>query len=558
MSNDEEILQSANILIADDDPAILRLFSHLLEQGGHKIRTAEDGNQALYMILQDCPDVLITDWMMPGFDGLELCRRVRQLHHRKVLPHYTYVLMLTAKAGKSYLIEGLEAGADDFVEKSAESITDLRVEIRARLKAALRTRKLEMDLEFAAKYDAMTKLLNRVTFYDYAQVIWDRSIKNKFPLSVIMFDCDFFKRVNDIHGHLAGDTVLREMASILRGFSRTSDVICRYGGEEFCVLLPGCNEKTAWNWAERIRKQFEKFPIKHEALEIGITVSFGIAERMDDTVFLDQLIERADQALLFAKESGRNRCICFSETVAEDSESAGELRTVHNLFDGVFASDIMMPVTLTVDSNETVANVADFFIKTQIESLPVVDQDGNLLGMVSEKNFITLLGNAARWGEQIGDLVTPNVISYPATTPLRVIFDFLCRVSLRQVVIVEGTKPVGFLGRGSLLRWMRSKWAALSENFEAIIPSGPGADRAISDIARSIQTLSDRLDGLQKKIATEDTNETWESCRFEIVSLVSQLQDMMDQVLQSCSLIRSDSNRGEHAGPLADKGNFQL
>ncbi len=553
MSNDDEILQSANILIADDDPAILRLFTHLLEQGGHKIRTAEDGNQALYMILQDCPDVLITDWMMPGFDGLELCRRVRQLHHRKVLPHYTYVLMLTAKTGKSYLIEGLEAGADDFVEKSAESITDLRVEIRARLKAALRTRKLEMDLEFAAKYDAMTKLLNRVTFYEYAQVIWDRSIKNKFPLSVIMFDCDFFKRVNDIHGHLAGDTVLREMAAILRSFSRTSDVICRYGGEEFCVLLPGCNEKTAWNWAERIRKQFEKFPIKHEALEIGITVSFGVAERMDDTVFLDQLIERADQALLFAKEAGRNRCVCFSETVAEDSESAGELRTVHNLFDGVLASDIMMPVTLTVDSNETVANVADFFIKTQIESLPVVDPDGNLLGMVSEKNFITLLGNTARWGEQIGDLVAPNVISYPAMTPLRVIFDFLCRVSLRQVVIVEGTKPVGFLGRGSLLRWMRSKWAALSENFEAIIPSGPGADRAISDIARSIQTLSERLDGLQKKIEIEDPNETWESCRFEIVSLVSQLQDMMDQVLQSCSLIRADSQRSEHTG----NGNFQ-
>ncbi len=534
MTGDEDILQSANILIVDDDPAILRLFAHLLEYGGHRIRTASDGNQAMQMILQECPDVLITDWMMPGFDGLELCRRVRQLHQRKVLPHYTYIIVLTAQSGKGHFIEGLEAGADYFVEKAAESITDLRVEIRARLKAALRTRKLENDLEFAAKYDSMTKLLNRVTFYDSAQIIWDRSIKNKFPLSVIMLDCDFFKRVNDIHGHLAGDSVLREMAATIKNFTRTSDLVCRYGGEEFCVLLPGCNEKTAWNWAERIRKQFEKFPVKHDSLEIAITVSFGVAERMEDTVQFDHMIERADQALLFAKESGRNRAICFSETLAEDSDKFQELRAVHDLFNAVSAGDIMMPITLTVKADETVSNVVDFFLKTQIESLPVVDRSGQLSGMVSEKNFISLIGNAARWNEPIGDLVTPNVISYPVGTPLRVIFDFLCRVSIRQIVIVDGNRPVGFLSRGHLLRWMRNMWASSYHNFDSIIPHS-AATQDFADFKETVDSLSQGLLGLLKVLEHAD-DESWESQRFQLTAIISQLQDLMDQILRSHSM----------------------
>ena len=543
MISEEETLQSANILIADDDPAILRLFAHLLAYGGHRIRTASDGNQALHMILQECPDVLITDWIMPGFDGLELCRRVRRLHQRKVLPHYTYIIVLTAHSSKEHFIEGLEAGADYFVEKAAESITDLRIEIRARLKAALRTRKLENDLEFAAKYDAMTKLLNRVTFYDSAQVIWDRSIKNKFPLSVIMLDCDFFKRINDIHGHLVGDSVLREMAATLRNFTRTSDLICRYGGEEFCVLLPGCNEKTAWNWAERIRKQFEKFPVKHDELDIAITVSFGVAERMDDTLQFDHLIERADQALLFAKESGRNRCVCFSETISEDSEHLQEFRTVHNLFDGIFARDVMMPITLTVKSDETVSNVVDFFLKTQIETLPVVDKAGQFCGMVSEKNFISLIGNKTRWNEPIGDLVTPNVISYPIDTPLRVLFDFLCRVSIRQIVIVDENRPVGFLSRGHLLRWMRNVWASISEDFDSIIPA-ESSSRDFADFQESVDIMNRELNELVDALERADDEETWNSNRFRLTATISQLQDLMDQILRSNALQSSGLGTG--------------
>ena len=537
--NREETLQFADILIVDNDPEILKQLALLLESSGHRVRTVSDGNQALQLMLQESPDVLIADWTISDLGGLELCRRVRLLHQRKLLPHYTYIFLFTTLSGKKYFIEGLEAGADYLIEKTTDNLSDLHLEIRARLKAALRARKLENDLEFAARYDAMTKLLNRVTFYSSAQTIWNRSIKNKFPLSLIMLDCDFFKRVNDIHGHLVGDCVLQEIATILKNFSRTSDLLCRYGGEEFCVLLPGCNEKTAWNWAERIRKQIEKFPIKYESLDISITASFGVAERMDDMFGFDHLVEKADQALLFAKEAGRNRSICFSETIAEDSEYSQELRTFHNLFDGFFACDIMIPVTLTVNSTETVSNVADFFLQTQIEALPVVNKKGNFCGMVTEKVFISLIGNKTRWNEPIGDLVTQNVISYPTKTPLRVIFDFLCRVSIRQIVIVEENRPVGFLNRSHLLRWMRNMWASMSQDFDSIFPHDI-TTRTFSDLKKFIlltqQELADLLPLLE-----QSNDEAFGNNQLRLTVLVSQIQDLMDQVLRLNTMRATDS-----------------
>jgi len=538
----EDKLHFADILIVDDDPDFLKQLTQLLESSGHRVRTVSNGSQALQMMLQECPDVLITDWDIPDFDGLELCRRVRQLHQRKLLPHYTYIILFTAFAEKKHYLDGLEAGADYLVEKMTENTTGFYLEIRARLKAALRTRKLETDLEFAAKYDAMTKLLNRVKFYNSAQVIWDRSIKNKFPLSLIMLDCDFFKRVNDIHGHLVGDHVLQEMAAILKNFSRTTDLLCRYGGEEFCVLLPGCNEKTAWNWAERIRKQFEKFPIKYESLEIPITASFGVAERMDDMLRFDHLVEKADQALLFAKEIGRNRSICFSETIAEDSEYTQEHLTFHNLFEGVFARDIMIPTNLSVNLTETISNVVDFFLQTQIESLPVVDKKGHFCGMISDKIFISLIGNKTRWNEPIGDLVTKSVISYPAETPLRVIFDFLCRVSIRQIVIVEENRPIGFLNRSNLLRWLRNVWATVSQDFHSIFPHDVTI-RKLSDLKESIQLTQRELSDLLS-LLEQSNNETWQDHQLRLTVLVSQIQDIMDQILRFSTIITTDSISG--------------
>jgi diguanylate cyclase (GGDEF)-like protein len=523
-----------NVLIVDNDPVILNLLTHLLEMGHHRVRSASDGNQALQMVLQDCPDVLIADWFAPGLNGLELCRRIRQLHARKVLPHYSYILILTTHYGKTTIVEALEAGADDFIGKDITSLSDFRTEIQARLNAALRIRKLEIDLEFAAKYDSLTRLLNRVAFFETAHVFWDRSIRNKAPLAVVMMDCDLFKRVNDIHGHLAGDTVLRELAAILRSFSRTSDVICRYGGEEFCAMLPGCNEELAWDWADRIRQQCEAIPVKHADVNISITVSFGVAERTESTELLDHLVDHADQALLAAKELGRNRCICYSKILADHASKGGLFS--QRLFGNITAKDVMLPFPLSIQLHDSAAIVADYFLQTRFETLPVTDHEGRLIGVVSETDLIAMVGQEERWASPIKDLVFPNVASYPVDTPIRKIVDFLNRTSMRRVMIVQEDMLVGYISRTPLLRWLRNQWVTIGGKYSDIIPNVSTSEMLISNLRTAIDVLKGELANMDCFTADVDGTEFSLQDRSRMVSLITQCQDAMDQVLKYGSL----------------------
>ena len=530
----------SNILVVEDDPVFLNLLTHLLELGHHRVRSASDGNQALQMVLQDCPDVLITDMHVPGLNGMELSRRVRQLHSRKVLPHYSYILMLTTQHGKDSVVEGLEAGADDFIEKDVSSLSHFRAEIQARLDAALRIRRLEIDLEFAAKYDSLTRLLNRVAFFEAANVQWDRSIRSKTPLAVVMMDCDLFKRINDIYGHLAGDTVLKELAAILRSFSRTSDVICRYGGEEFCAILPGCNEETAWNWADRIRQQCETIPIRHADLDISITVSFGVAERTETTGLLDHLIDCADQALLAAKEWGRNRSIAYSEVLANASGHAGHFTT--RMFDNVTAGEVMIPFTLSIQAHDSAATVADYFLKTRFETLPVIDHEGRLVGVISETDLIAIIGQLEQWVSPIKKMVFPNVASYPVDTPIRKIVDFLNRTSVRRVMIVQDEVLVGYISRTPLFRWLRNQWATSSGKYSDIIPEVPSREMLGGNLRTAIDALKGELANLDSIVTDSSDEAILIPDRGRMVSVVSQCQDIMDQVLRYGSISTQDDS----------------
>ena len=521
-----------NVLIVDDDPVILNLLTHLLEMGHYRVRSASDGNQALQMVLQDCPDILIADWFMPGLDGLELCRRIRQLHARKVLPHYSYILVLTIHSSRNSVIEALEAGADDFIQKDVTSLSDFRAEIQARLNAAQRIRRLEIDLEFAAGYDSLTRLLNRVAFFDAAQTLWDRSIRSKSPLAAVMMDCDLFKRINDIHGHLAGDTVLKELATMLRNFSRSTDLICRYGGEEFCAILPGCNEEIAWDWADRIRQQCEAIPIQHEGIDITITVSFGVAERTGATELLDHLIDRADQALLAAKEWGRNRCVSYSEILADAAGGSGCF--AQRLLDNVTAGEVMIPFPLSIQPHDSAAVVADHFLKTRFEMLPVTDHAGKLVGVVSETDMIATVGHVEQWVSPIKKFVNPNIISYPVDTPVRKIVDFLNRTSVRRVMIVRDGTLVGYICRTPLLRWLRNQWAAVSGKHHDIIPNMPSHEVLTSNLRSAIDVLKTELTNVED-IVEENENSAVQD-RERMITAISQCQDVMDQVLMYVSI----------------------
>ncbi len=439
--------KNSKVLLVDDDPAMLRLVSRWLETAGYGVRLAEDGKEALAAIEAECPDFLITDWDMPEMDGLELCRRVRKLD----LPHYLYILFLTVRSGSSETIEGLEIGADDFLHKPVH-----QGELLARMRSASRVLTLERRLSQLARTDPLTGLMSRRTFHEALEKEWNRAERVQTPLSCVMLDIDFFKRVNDSYGHPTGDAVLRVVADLLGDVLRGSDSVCRYGGEEFCVMLPETSEVDAAAWAQRARRRLSKLTIPVDDTTFHITGSFGVAQRYDDTQTPASLIDLADQALLCAKRSGRDRVVRYESLSAVNEVDLAGSDKKDGLFHGVAARHVMTPLVVCLRQEETVGNATEFFLRSRINSTPVVDLEGKLAGFLSEKDLMAAMVSLDCWQQPIREIMKPNVIRYEEDTPIRGIYEFLCRVTIRRVVIVRDGRPSGTISRGTLLRWFRN------------------------------------------------------------------------------------------------------
>ena len=436
---------NSKVLVVDDDPAMLRMLSRWLEKGGYSTRVASDGLQALMMIEADCPDFVITDWEMPNMDGLELCRRLRDLP----LPHYVFIMFLTVKSASEEMIAGLEIGADEFLCKPV-----YQEELLARMRAGSRVLELEGRLNMMAHTDPLTGLMTQRTFYDILGKEWYRAKRYQLSLSCVMIDLDFFKRINDIHGHQAGDVVLKSVAELLLESSRRSDSVCRYGGEEFCILLPEANETDARAWAERVRLKMAELEIPAGDKHIRLNGSFGVSQRHNDTHTPEALVDQADQALLCAKRTGRDRVIGY-----ESLNEAGELELVTtetDLFKDILARHIMTPMVMCLREDQTIGHAAEFFIRSRINSTPIVDAQGKLRGMLSEKDLMAAMISLNCWKHPVSSVMRPNVITYEEDTPARTIYEFLCRVAMRRIVIVKDGCPTGTISRGTLLRLFRN------------------------------------------------------------------------------------------------------
>ena len=295
------------ILIADDSIVSRHLLEATLRKWGYEVVVACDGAEALESLQQDeAPTLAILDWMMPGLTGLEVCRRIRQ----KAREPYTYILLLTSKSQKEDLIEGMEAGADDYVTKPFD-----QHELQVRLRAGTRLVDLQAELLSArealreqATKDSLTHLWNRSSILENLSRELSRAEREKGPVGVVMVDLDHFKLVNDNYGHLAGDAVLCETARRMQNAMRPYDSIGRYGGEEFLILLPGCDEQTSFHQAERLRKQLSQASMSLNETSISVTASFGVTSALSGQAWTPEgLIRKADEALYLAKKLGRNR-----------------------------------------------------------------------------------------------------------------------------------------------------------------------------------------------------------------------------------------------------------
>ncbi|HUP05435.1 MAG TPA: diguanylate cyclase [Bryobacteraceae bacterium] len=300
-----------SVLAAEDNPVFQSMLRHLLTKWGYRVIAAREGNEAWKLLsAANAPRMAILDWMMPGMDGVEVCRRVRCAGREP----YQYILLLTARTESQDLVEGMDAGADDYLTKPFHP-----QELRVRLRAGRRILELQEELVLArealreqATHDDMTGLLNRTAVLEALRNEAERAGREGRPLSVLLADFDYFKRINDTYGHLAGDAVLREGARRMKAAIRRYDALGRYGGEEFLAALPNSDSAAALAQATRLREAVEAEPFSIGGVGLAVTCSVGIATiARPDARRIDALIREADTALYRAKHAGRNRVEAF-------------------------------------------------------------------------------------------------------------------------------------------------------------------------------------------------------------------------------------------------------
>jgi two-component system cell cycle response regulator len=306
------------ILLVEDDYATTLVLKLLLTKAGHTVATAGDGVEALSMLDKFMPQLIITDWHMPKLNGIELCKALRY----NELWRNVHVFVMMTQENSDRIEEIFEAGASDYLTKPVNSkvlgarlcVTQRMVQLQEELKVehqqlravAAQLAASNQRLQQMALTDVLTELPNRRHANDYLEQQWAMAERSGRPLSCMMVDVDFFKKVNDTYGHKVGDDVLKQVAQILRSSARKQDMVCRFGGEEFLVICPDAQADQAYQYAERLR---QNVAAGKTHLNLTVTISVGVASKAPTLLNAEMLLQLADKHLFMAKEMGRNRTV---------------------------------------------------------------------------------------------------------------------------------------------------------------------------------------------------------------------------------------------------------
>jgi diguanylate cyclase (GGDEF)-like protein len=298
--------QQISVLVADDSAVSRKLVEQTLSEKRYSLVFAKSGRESVALFEEHHPAIVIVDWIMPDLTGIEICKHIRS----KTKASYTYIILLTGKSGMESLVEGLAAGADDYLTKPFHP-----EELIARVGVGLRIMELQREIEVKnamlqelALTDPLTSLPNRRAIEDWATRQLNGAARYGFSFWVAMADLDHFKTVNDTYGHEAGDTVLKTFSHILKTKSRRSDICGRIGGEEFLFVLTHATEDDAKRVIEHVRAEFEETKFNFNGKCLTVTASFGLAGFAGTQApEFNQLVAQADLALYSAKRLGRNR-----------------------------------------------------------------------------------------------------------------------------------------------------------------------------------------------------------------------------------------------------------
>ena len=292
--------------MAEDSSIYRKMIESHVKGWGFDYMCARDGEEAWEMLAKpDAPRLALVDWVLPGMDGLELCRKLRR---RPKNDPYIYLILLTAKSQRGAMLEAMDAGVDDFLAKPFDP-----PELRARLVAGQRIVDLQKNLvsanhalRFAACHDFLTGVWNRGEIEAFLHRELCRARRTKIPVGIILADVDHFKKINDEFGHETGDGVLKEIAKRFTSSLREYDGVGRFGGEEFLLVMPGCDLSVTVRRANQVREQIANKPITTAHGTVSVTVSMGVTVAMA-TIDVEPLLYQADQSLYRAKHNGRNR-----------------------------------------------------------------------------------------------------------------------------------------------------------------------------------------------------------------------------------------------------------
>jgi diguanylate cyclase (GGDEF)-like protein len=442
------------------------------------------------------------------------------------------VIVMTAQGDDGDVVQALEAGADDCVARSVSAevvVARTRLAVQ-RYQAQAEKRSLVAELKELARIDPLTGILNRRTFFEHFERQLSLAIRHQLPLACVIADLDFFKRINDERGHAVGDATLEAVAELLRGRSRSTDFLCRYGGEEFCILLPHTDERGAGQWAERTRAELAELEISAGDAILRVTASFGVVGRLDDVTCCREMVHLADEALLMAKGSGRDCVVSYAEL--DDTAALSKLggQDPRHPLRGVFSRDIMSPV-FCLPEDRSLRQAAKLLLEYRINAIPIVNEAGELKGILSEKDLMMASSSAADLSRPIAEEMTTNVVHFGEDAPAQSVLDFFCRNAVRRVVVVKDGHPVGVISRGSLLRWLCNRGGSADAR---------GGEHEREDLSGNTQHAKDSLGELAGTLAEElmqfqaglDTD--GDEFAPTIIDVVSRIQELSTDLLMHC------------------------
>jgi two-component system cell cycle response regulator len=294
------------ILMVEDSRVSLEVYAQRLERRGYQVATAISAEEARVELEAGLPDLILLDVFMPKVSGFDYVRELRADPKTARIP----IILISALSDTQHIVEGLELGANDYVTKPIV-MPILTARMEALLRSSELVRRLEVQTELLSKlaaFDDLTGVYNRRSMFHHLEAELSRCRRYGRSLGVLMVDIDHFKRVNDEHGHLVGDQALRWVASTLQNELRSMDFLCRYGGEEFCAILPETNRPGVARAGERLRVAIERNLFEGDGVQMNLSVSVGGASwAADESQEFPDLLARADTALLEAKRSGRNQ-----------------------------------------------------------------------------------------------------------------------------------------------------------------------------------------------------------------------------------------------------------